>query len=286
MAEEAFGDVLRDLAGRKLRWPTARRGLGAQIHRLIELQGAAIDPTLVNRWLRNETAPPLDSLYLPALRDALGLDPDEFARLYRAAAHSRGATLPLTLMRPAPGAAPASPTDESPGPSPDDAAEMPPPVKTEPIPREPRDFWPLLGTVLIAALLAVALSRCIGGQSASPGAMRGAVAPGGKWVSPGPRFVVTGDTLHFAARAYPTSPNDPPVAAVYFTVTWDAPDGGWRIACRAASVIPGTPDTYACEWPLTANVPNGEITVSFDVYDANGNYRKAPNGLQAGEVRR
>ena len=46
MADEGFGDVLRDLAQRKLHWPPARRGLGAQLHRLIELQGAQIDATL------------------------------------------------------------------------------------------------------------------------------------------------------------------------------------------------------------------------------------------------
>ena len=50
--------------------------------------------------------------------------------------------------------------------------------------------------------------------------------------------------------------------------------------------IGGTPDTYECDWPLTANVPNGELTVSFDVYDQAGNARKAPNGLRQGTVRR
>jgi hypothetical protein len=279
MADELFGDALRDLAQQKLNRSPAQRGLGAQLQRLIELQGAAIDATLVNRWLRNETAPPLDSLYLPALRDALALTPDEFDRLYRAVAHSRGATLPRPLSRAIPDGDPAHPVVERATPL--ALAANPPPT-----PRRGHDRWLLLATAVVAAILGILLSRVVGNRPPPTAPMHPTQAPGGSWITPARGFVVTGNTLHFAARAYPTSPYDPPVAAVYFTVTWQAPDGGWRIACRADRITPGTPDTYECDWPLTANVPNGAITVSFDVYDIAGNARKAPHGLREGEVRR
>ncbi|MFN8536781.1 MAG: hypothetical protein U0232_04825 [Thermomicrobiales bacterium] len=278
MADEGFGDVLRALAQRKLHWPPARRGLGAHLQRLIELQGAQIDATLVNRWLRDEAAPPLDSLYLPALRDALGLSHDEYDRLYRALARSRGAALPMPLARPVAEPAPGV-SAEPPGPHPIEEMPAPPP-------REWRELWLLLATAIAAAALAFALSRLLERHPGSAVPTRALIAPGGVWIAPASGFVVAGGTLHFAARAYPTSPTDPPVSAVFFTASWQAPDGGWRIACRADTITPGTPDTYECDWPLTANVPDGELTISFDVYDKAGNARKAPHGLRKGMVRR
>ncbi len=290
MADEPFGDALRDLALQKLRRGNAQHGLGAHLQRQIELQGVRIDATLVNRWLRNNAAPPLDSPYLPALQAALNLTPDEYVRLYRAAAHSRGAALPRSPKRPGTGD-PIPPAREG-----DEAAAHIPLIETPTgsteqtlMPREHRDRrdrWLLLATAIVAAALAIGLSRLLADDPPSSAPTRTPVAPGGKWIMPGPGFVVTGNSLHFAARAYPTNPTDPPVAAVFFTATWEAPDGGWRIACRADAISPGTPDTYECDWVLTINVPNGQITVSFDVYDTSGNSRKAPNGLQRGEVRR
>lgn len=280
MTEEAFGDALRALAEEKLHREAGRRGLGAQLQRLIEMQGFSIDATLVNRWLRNEVTPPLDSPYLAALKGALKLSGDEYDRLYRAAARSRGAALPMLLARPA-ATVPPPPTDSTMIATPD-----PTPAAHQPAANRRREFWLLLATAILAALCAVVLVR-IGElrQAASP-TSPAPNAPGGKWITPAPRFVVTGDTLRFAARAYPSNPNAPPVAAVFFTATWQSPDGGWRIACRASAITPGTPDTYECEWSLTPNVPNGPISVSFDVYDTSGNVRNAPNDLRRGEVRR
>ena len=108
----------------------------------------------------------------------------------------------------------------------------------------------------------------------------------GLWVSPGPDFVVEGDQVRFAARAWPTTPTDPPVRYVNFTATWDGPEGGWRSACAASGAKPGTPDTYECVWDLTPNVPDGPIVVSFDVYGERGNLNKAPHGKRRGTVRR
>lgn len=46
-------------------------------------------------------------------------------------------------------------------------------------------------------------------------------------------------------------------------------------------------DEYTCDWNLAAaHVPNGTIRVSFDVYDAKGNYNMAPNGIHEGSVQR
>ncbi len=208
-----------------------------------------------------------------------GADPDEYDRLYRAVAHSRGAALPMPLARPL-AEADHDLLD-------DDSATIPLPIAEPPPPsHEWRDRWLFLGTALVAAALAVVFSRVLNSKSPQFVPTHAVVAPGGVWITPGTGFVVSGNILHFAARAYPTSPGDPRIAAVYFTATWQAPDGGWRIACRATAITPGTPDTYECDWPLTGNVPNGQITVSFDVYDTAGNSRKAPSGLHNGVVER
>ncbi len=96
-----------------------------------------------------------------------------------------------------------------------------------------------------------------------------------------------GDTLHFAARAYQARANYPAIASVRFTASWMAPDGDWQIACDVTTTLTGTTDQYACDWNLTAaNVPDGPIRVSFDVYDAKGNYNMAPNGIHEGTVQR
>lgn len=283
MTDEGFGDVLRDLAQRKLHWPQARRSLGAQLHRLIELQGAQIDATLVNRWLRDEATPPLDSLYLPALRDALKLSHDEYDRLYRALARSRGAALPMPLARPGAEPPPGVPSEDD---DPRPFEEM----RAEEMPGAPSGSWRelslLLATAIAFAALAVVLAGLLDRKPLSAAPTRAISAPGGLWITPASGFVVAGDTLHFAARAYPTNPSDPPISAVFFTASWQAPDGGWRIACRADKITPGTPDTYECDWPLTSNVPNGALTVSFDVYDKAGDARKAPHGYRVGMVRR
>ena len=49
--------------------------------------------------------------------------------------------------------------------------------------------------------------------------------------------------------------------------------------------VAGTPDRYECDWNLAnANVPNGVVKVSFDVYDTKGNVNLAPNGIHEGTV--
>ena len=108
-----------------------------------------------------------------------------------------------------------------------------------------------------------------------------AIVPGGLWISP-----VNGDTvagpIHFAARAYPSSPSDPPIAFVNFTVSWEGRAGPWLVACRVDR--PSDGDVYACDWnPAAAKVPAGPLHLSFDVYDQakKPNANLAPNGTRA-----
>jgi hypothetical protein len=42
---------------------------------------------------------------------------------------------------------------------------------------------------------------------------------------------------------------------------------------------------YECDWDLT-RVPNGTMTVSFDVYDKAGNKNLGPNGTRYGLLHR
>jgi hypothetical protein len=92
---------------------------------------------------------------------------------------------------------------------------------------------------------------------------------------------VTQPPLHFATHAYPTNPGDPPIDHVNFTATW--PGAGWRVVCTVSQ--PSHDDVYECDWNLDG-VPNGSLTVSFDVYDTEGNYNLAPNGTHQGTVQR
>lgn len=105
--------------------------------------------------------------------------------------------------------------------------------------------------------------------------------PGGVWyAAPENGANVTGPSLHVEARAYPASPNGPPIDHVNFTVWWSgigAVSGPWRTACAPASPIQG--DRYDC-WVDLTPIPSGEFRVSFDVYDRAGHSRLAPNGVR------
>ena len=113
------------------------------------------------------------------------------------------------------------------------------------------------------------------------------VVPGGTWISPQSpnQFTARGNIFYFAAHAYPTHAGDPKIARVNFTATW--PGANWRVACSSTQIAPGTSDWYECNWNIAkAGVPNGPLTVSFDVYDTSGNVNYAPNGEHQGTVNR
>ncbi len=84
--------------------------------------------------------------------------------------------------------------------------------------------------------------------------------------------------MHFAAYAYPTNKGDPAINHVDFTAYWQGVDPRrWVIACVAR--VPVQLDVFACDanlWLLGA--PPGQIIISFDVYDRQGNVNFSPNG--------
>ncbi len=103
-----------------------------------------------------------------------------------------------------------------------------------------------------------------------------AIKPGGAWISPSGKTV--GDVIPFAAYAYPTHSGDPEIDHVNFTIYWQGEDPRkWTIACVARRPIRN--DMFACNANLRKlGAPAGQIIVSFDVYDRQGNVNFAPNG--------
>lgn len=106
----------------------------------------------------------------------------------------------------------------------------------------------------------------------------GTIKPGGVWSE----LTLVGDTLMLQARAYPSNAGDPPIERVEFTLWWPelgARQGPWTLACEDTTASNG--DNYSCTANLgNLGVPPGDLDVSFDVYDTNGNYQLAPNGVR------
>lgn len=99
------------------------------------------------------------------------------------------------------------------------------------------------------------------------------IEPGGVWISPQDGETITDGLIHFAAHAYPTSPSDPPIDHVNFTLNTD---GNWQIVCTV-SAQQASGDVYVCD-VQTADLA-GTVQVSFDVYDQAGSANLAPNGV-------
>lgn len=121
--------------------------------------------------------------------------------------------------------------------------------------------------------------RPVAAKSAERKASR-SIRPGGMWVRPRNGKVVS-ETLEFAAFAYPTSPGDPPVHYVNFTIGWG---GYWQIA-QTVYARPFPPRYFHCEVRISElfrGIPleAGELKVSFDVYDQQGNKNAAPHGMR------
>lgn len=112
--------------------------------------------------------------------------------------------------------------------------------------------------------------------------------PGGTWINPTVnQFAIASDIYQFAAHVNRANPWDPPIDHVNFTAWFLGvnPDV-WVIACQATGPTSGTTDIYECDWNLSPRVPNGPVTVSFDVYDTAGNKTLAPNGTLQGTISR
>jgi hypothetical protein len=111
--------------------------------------------------------------------------------------------------------------------------------------------------------------------------------PGGTWItSSSGSFMITGDTLHFAAHVNRLNFWDPPIDHVNFTAYFLGVNPNVWVICQGSSPTPGTTDVYECDWNLSPSVPNGMVTVSFDVYDTAGNKTLAPNGTLQGTISR
>lgn len=107
------------------------------------------------------------------------------------------------------------------------------------------------------------------------------IVPGGVWITP-QEHVVVGDSIEFAAFAYPTDLGDPPIRFINFTVGWS---GYWQIAQTVYPLSTDNPHLFRCQVRLSdlfKRVPlsKGEVKVSFDVYDQQGNKNLAPNGVR------
>jgi transcriptional regulator with XRE-family HTH domain len=102
------------------------------------------------------------------------------------------------------------------------------------------------------------------------------IKPGGAWISPAGSTV--GDVIHFAAYAYPTHAGEPAIDHVNFTMYWQGVDPRtWVVACVVHTPIHN--HIFACDVNLRMlGTPSGQIFVSFDVYDRQGNVNLEPNG--------
>ncbi len=102
------------------------------------------------------------------------------------------------------------------------------------------------------------------------------IKPGGGWISPVGKTVKR--SISFAAYAYPTHEGEPAIDHVNFTLYWEGVDPRkWVIAC--VSHQPVKKDIFSCTADLHAlGAPAGEVTISFDVYDRQGNHNNSPNG--------
>ena len=138
-------------------------------------------------------------------------------------------------------------------------------------------FTAIITTLLVALFSWGLLSPSFSMNSRSPSEFSSAfrIRPGGTWINPANGSIVH-DTIRFAAKAYPTHPEDPPINHINFTVEWNS---AWRIACTAYPP-PATDNIFACVTNLPLlNAPAGPIKISFDVYDQSGNVNLAPNGV-------
>ncbi len=137
-----------------------------------------------------------------------------------------------------------------------------------PHPKRWRLLLAIAGIVLVLVVAAAGVSRYI--------LFPIHIKPGGVWISP--IGSTLRDVMHFAAYAYPTNSGDPPIDYVNFTMYWPGVDPhAWRSACVVH--VPINKDIYACDANLRLlGAPPGPITISFDVYDRQGNVNLAPNG--------
>lgn len=135
--------------------------------------------------------------------------------------------------------------------------------------------------LLLTGVLVTGLVGCQQKENNSVGGVWGAGTP-----DEGEK--VTETTLHLTAHAHPTDEDDPEIDRVEFTAYYPgarSPDpedsDAWAILCTDTKPDSGT-DIYRCDADIT-NVPPGNVTISFDVYNVNDEENLAPNGTRTFE---
>jgi hypothetical protein len=90
------------------------------------------------------------------------------------------------------------------------------------------------------------------------------------WVAPVPGFTVRGDLLHIAISVGLGAGHPETVAKAAVTAQW--PGRAPLTACTITSTLTsGAVQAFACDWNLTrAAVPNGPLTLTYAVFDAQG----------------
>ena len=104
--------------------------------------------------------------------------------------------------------------------------------------------------------------------------------PGGTWITPDNNFTIADDIVHFKVHAHDNSGGSG-VKYVNFTALYG---GSWHTVDTEYSANGGG-DIYYFDWNVSA-LPAGALTVSFDVYDNQGNQNLAPNGTHSGTIQR
>lgn len=112
------------------------------------------------------------------------------------------------------------------------------------------------------------------------------VKPTGKWITKTGFNVAVGKSFTIQASAYPTHSGDPAIAHVNFTATW--PGHGWVDLCGNVTAHTAQ-NVYSCSTDFTKlngniPVPEGSITVTFNVTDTKGNVNNSPNGSLSGKI--
>ncbi|MCL4534349.1 MAG: NBR1-Ig-like domain-containing protein [Bacteroidetes bacterium] len=123
--------------------------------------------------------------------------------------------------------------------------------------RASTDFGPSLG-------LKVVVRPAVPGQ------------PGGNWIAPDPGDVDLGGTIGVAFHAYDRDGAAANISKVDFTVRTG---GVWRVerTLHTSDNKPDNPTRFSFNWD-TSKLPDGAVTIAFDVYDKSGKVARAPDG--------
>ncbi len=100
--------------------------------------------------------------------------------------------------------------------------------------------------------------------------------PGGNWVSPGPD-ISSGNIIKVAFHAYDRDGAAGNINRVDFNVQ---AGGAWRTVktMRPAENKPDNPTFFSFDWDIS-KLPEGSVTIAFDVHDKNGMVARAPGGV-------